>query len=138
MTDQPQESSTRDERVDEAILAYLEEVDAGRLPDPDDFVARYPDIAGELRDYLADHDHISRATHEWRQSRGARRNGATTLSGQESSVADVSDRLPDSIGGYRPLRLLGAGRAAPLFVLNNSRRNRGRIPVFKSLDHQPS
>ncbi len=109
MTNHSQESSTRDERVDEAILAYLEAVDAGRPPEPAAFLARYPEIADELRAYFADQDHISRATHEWRQPRGARRNGVTTLAGADSAIATVSTALPGSIGGYRPLRLLGAG-----------------------------
>ena len=42
MTDDTRDA---DERVDRIILAYLEDVDAGREPDRRALVARHPDLA---------------------------------------------------------------------------------------------
>ncbi len=46
--------SDRQGRLEEAVLGYLKEVDAGRAPDPDAYAARYPDLATELRAFFAD------------------------------------------------------------------------------------
>ncbi|WP_169980087.1 WD40 repeat domain-containing serine/threonine protein kinase [Tautonia rosea] len=46
------EASDRDERLGEAIEAYLELAEAGRAPEPDAFVQSYPDLADELREAL--------------------------------------------------------------------------------------
>ncbi len=42
----------RDERLGEAIEAYLAEAEGGSAPDPDEFAARYPDLSDELREAL--------------------------------------------------------------------------------------
>src|SRR5262245_5695964 len=39
----------RDERLGEAIEAYLAEAEEGSPPDPDSFAARYPDLSEDLR-----------------------------------------------------------------------------------------
>jgi formylglycine-generating enzyme required for sulfatase activity/mono/diheme cytochrome c family protein len=44
----------REQAVQDAVLDYLRAVDAGRAPDPGEFLARYPDLAGELGDFFAD------------------------------------------------------------------------------------
>jgi serine/threonine protein kinase/WD40 repeat protein len=46
------EASDRDERLGEAIEAYLELAESGRAPEPDDFARSYPDLADELREAL--------------------------------------------------------------------------------------
>ncbi|GIW86035.1 MAG: hypothetical protein KatS3mg108_0359 [Isosphaeraceae bacterium] len=45
-------AADRDERLGEAIETYLELAETGSAPDPDAFVARYPDLGDELRDAL--------------------------------------------------------------------------------------
>jgi WD40 repeat protein/serine/threonine protein kinase len=45
--------SDREDRLDEIILAYHEAADAGQAPDPQEFIARYPDLAEELTAYFA-------------------------------------------------------------------------------------
>jgi serine/threonine protein kinase len=53
-------SSSREERVNAAIAAYLEAADAGRPPDRREFLARHPDIAAELEAFFADRDRFQR------------------------------------------------------------------------------
>src|SRR5262245_28767741 len=53
--------SERDQRVNEAIAAYLEAAEAGRAPGREEFLARYPDLANELTAFFADRDRFARA-----------------------------------------------------------------------------
>lgn len=41
-----------DERLGEAIEAFMELVESGEAPDPDDFAAQYPDLGDDLREAL--------------------------------------------------------------------------------------
>jgi WD40 repeat protein/HEAT repeat protein len=51
-------SDDHDRRVDEAIADYLAGCEAGDPPDRAAFLAKYPDLAGSLQAFLADHDRI--------------------------------------------------------------------------------
>ena len=50
----------REERLHEAVLAYLQAVDAGRPPAPSEFLARYPDLADELSAFFDDQEEVPR------------------------------------------------------------------------------
>jgi tetratricopeptide (TPR) repeat protein len=54
------ESSSHTERVDAAIAEWFEALETGRAPEETEFLARYSDIADELRAFLADHRRFSR------------------------------------------------------------------------------
>ncbi|HEX5273398.1 MAG TPA: serine/threonine-protein kinase, partial [Gemmataceae bacterium] len=45
--------------LEDVVLDYLREVDAGRTPDPADYVARHPHLAAELAAFLADQRELS-------------------------------------------------------------------------------
>src|SRR5215469_4968260 len=53
--------SNREQRINEAIAAYLAEAGAGRAPNRAEFLARHPDLAAELAAFLADRDRFARA-----------------------------------------------------------------------------
>jgi WD40 repeat protein len=61
MSPSPESPFTREERVNEAIAAYLEAAEAGRPPERDEFLARHADLAGELRAFLDDQARFARA-----------------------------------------------------------------------------
>ncbi len=60
MGGEPVDRSERDARLDEAVAEYLLEAEAGRSLDRGRFLARYPDLAGELSKFLDDRDRIRR------------------------------------------------------------------------------
>ena len=49
------DSNSRDARIDAAIDEYLRAADAGTPPDRDAFLAKYPDLAASLAEFLDDH-----------------------------------------------------------------------------------
>src|SRR5262245_64701040 len=50
--------SRREERLDEVLTAYLQAADAGRAVPPHALYNLYPDLADDLRDFLADQQHV--------------------------------------------------------------------------------
>jgi hypothetical protein len=93
----PPDPDPRDERVDGVILAYLQELDAGRVPDRRALLARHPDLADELKAFFADQDRVARLA--------------------RPALAETTDEVPapmqgqalEAVGGYRLVRLLGSG-----------------------------
>jgi WD40 repeat protein len=51
----------REARLNEAVAAYVEATEEGQPPDPEQFLARYPDLADELRAFLDDRARFARA-----------------------------------------------------------------------------
>src|SRR5262245_29477845 len=54
-------STDREERVDAAIAEWLEAAEQGRAVDPLEFLSKHPDLADDLRKFLADRDQFARA-----------------------------------------------------------------------------
>ena len=71
-----EQGSERDRRVDEAVAAYYEALEAGRPLSPDEFLARYPDLTEELASFLV----VITSAHSSAGSPGSRlRNGSPAL-----------------------------------------------------------
>jgi len=54
MSDRDEPQSERENRVGEAVAWYYRATEAGSPPNPDDFLARFPDLCCELESFLAD------------------------------------------------------------------------------------
>jgi WD40 repeat protein/serine/threonine protein kinase len=52
------ESSERDRRLDEVITAYLKAIEAGEMPDRQEWLARHPDLAADLAAFLTAQDQV--------------------------------------------------------------------------------
>ena len=51
-----------EQRLHEVIAVYLEDLEAGRLPDRLGLLAQHPDLAAELESFFANQDHLDRLT----------------------------------------------------------------------------
>jgi hypothetical protein len=60
MASESGDSTSREQRINELIAAYLKAVDAGQAPDRREWLARYPDLADEVEAFLADNEQVSR------------------------------------------------------------------------------
>src|ERR1700726_4952125 len=87
MTNDPTPSTEREQRLHEVLAAYLEAVEAGQQPKREEWLARHPDLAGELGAFLDAQEHIDRIAEPLRQPDAAaqpnRGSEAPTLAGDE-------------------------------------------------------
>src|SRR5215475_9502004 len=60
MAAEPADLPPRERRLDDVIVAYLEAVEAGQRPDPQDWLRRHPDLADELASFFAAKDGLGR------------------------------------------------------------------------------
>ena len=54
------DSEQQEQRFNEVVAAYLEAVDAGATPDQQEWLARFPEFAAQLRDFFAARERIDR------------------------------------------------------------------------------
>src|SRR3954462_324005 len=48
----------RNDRLEEAVVAYFEAVESGHTPDRSQWAARYPELAAELTEFFANQDQV--------------------------------------------------------------------------------
>lgn len=106
-------AESREERVDRAILEYLEAADAGQSLNRAEFLARHSELAPELKAYFADHEELHGLTTPLRDANSPAIEGEAPFFGN-------TEALPGSIGGYQPVRLLGAGGMGRVYEARDS------------------
>src|SRR5262249_19395067 len=57
---EPTTTFDRERLLDEVVTAYLKEARAGRTPDPEAWLARYPELASELAEFFANRAALER------------------------------------------------------------------------------
>jgi serine/threonine-protein kinase len=93
-------------RLDAAIVAYLEAIEAGQTPEPEHWLETYPDLQDDLREFFANQQHVGGWTDSLRSVvRAARR---------ETGVLDPegprhAKPLPQDFGDYELLDEIGRG-----------------------------
>ena len=64
---QPIDDAPADDRLAAALAEYLAAADAGTPPEREAWLAQYPELAGELRDFFAAHDEVDRVASPLRE-----------------------------------------------------------------------
>ena len=59
----------REQRLNEVIAGYLEDLEAGRHPDREGLIARHPDLADELGSFFANRERMEQLTAPFRERR---------------------------------------------------------------------
>ena len=67
MHSQAKNSSERDRRLQDVLVAYLEAAEKGQEPQPQELLARHPEFAAELADFLANRAQLDRLAAPLRQ-----------------------------------------------------------------------
>jgi serine/threonine protein kinase len=117
MAGEVDDSSAQDDRVDEAIAAYLEAVDAGRQPDRAQFIAEHGDIADELQAFFADRDRFDRLAEPLQAA-------ACTPSQHPDDVARAPLDQPRRFGDYELLEEIGRGGMGVVYKARQISLNR--------------
>jgi WD40 repeat protein len=105
------ELSGREQRLQEALVACLEAVEGGRAPDREELLARYPDCAAELEEFLTGRDQVDRVAAPYRQVAVAagRAGGADTPPGPVADGTLPGTETPGSFGDYELLEEVARG-----------------------------
>jgi serine/threonine protein kinase len=82
----------REERLNAALLAYVEARQSGREPDRGQLLTSYPDLRGELEEFFAGHDEVERLAAALREG------------GERKPAPDLGE-----LGDFRLLREVGRG-----------------------------
>jgi tetratricopeptide (TPR) repeat protein len=85
----------RQERLERAIGDYLEAADAGRAPDPGQWLVRYPDLEPELGQFLADQAHLDRLVGPLRPAVAGDEGDTTRSLNGSADPAETQGSSPD-------------------------------------------
>src|ERR1051325_7600122 len=100
----------RNDRLEEAVVAYFEARESGKVPDRSHWTARYPDLAAELEEFFANQDQVDSWTAPLRQvtlaASTGRRDPNRTQSDMPGSAATFSGGV---VGDYELLAEIARG-----------------------------
>jgi serine/threonine-protein kinase len=126
------------ERLDQVIAAYLKAAEAGQAGSRDDWLARYPDLAGELTEFFAGQDQVDALAGPLREAAAA-----TTTRAGDASAGDTrvegAGRADESIlytyGNYDVLSVLAQGGMGVVYKARQ--KNPRRLVALKMIRTGP-
>src|SRR5688572_4911943 len=117
MSADPTDAGRKLERLEEILLGYVEAAQTGAVPDRQTLLARHPEFAQDIVEFLASYDQVNRLAAPLREGDPPRprleaprlspRNGNGTKSEPPSNLAVPPDI--GQLGDYRLLREIGRG-----------------------------
>ncbi|MHB1560148.1 MAG: serine/threonine-protein kinase, partial [Isosphaeraceae bacterium] len=136
----PTPSLMREHRLEEAMAEYLLAAEFGRAPDRGVFLARHPDLAGELASFLDDDEHLRRLAGSMGRT-GAKAAGLLLGRGA-GRVSSVTDRAAEEpldpefrpggrIGDFELLESIAVGGMGIVFKARQISLN--RIVALKTI-----
>jgi serine/threonine-protein kinase len=137
MTSQGADRTEAKESLDTVLVACLEAIEEGRPPDREALLARYPEFAAELREFLDGHERLDRCTAPVRAALAwvePESFGDYELLGQiaRGGTAVVWKARQRSLNRLVAIKVIGTGVAAPADALA---RMRNEAEIVAALDH---
>jgi formylglycine-generating enzyme required for sulfatase activity/tRNA A-37 threonylcarbamoyl transferase component Bud32/mono/diheme cytochrome c family protein len=132
----------REQALQDAILSYLKAVDAGELPEPREFIARHPDLSGDLNAFFADQAQLSRLVGPLLGLAPRAVAPASPPDGREpQTVEDATDCQPREIGNGPPAipgyEILGPPKRGGMAFVYKARQVRlNRVVALKVIRGQ--
>jgi tetratricopeptide (TPR) repeat protein len=127
MADDADNITSREQQLDEILTSYLQSVDAGRVPDRQALLDRYPELAADLAEFFAEQDLLDRWAESLRPVALAARLPTLVLN-VDRTIEEAATLKPGSplgtIGSYELLRVLGKGGMGVVYEARHRELNR--------------